>query len=423
MGRPGARQLLPGVPPGRAGSQRAPLVQCPREAGAAQAAPQRAEGVAAPPGQQFVQRREVGRALLRKGGGQLIPLEQLHVEIAHRPGEGLHPAQLHTQMGPLGGRVHPVQLAEHRACSPNRDAQVVEELGVEVIERPGHVRLGDIGKPREHHPGRLVGGGPAGELRAGPRGEARGPHTGDRRRFVEQRHRGGGEAELPGQLIPDPLERLVVTEHGAHPEARREPAAAGSVADDLGLLELQAHHGLGVVVQHRQRARPAANAHERQQRTRAKHRAEPVAHLAGRQLRGQVAGRTGDLGSPRRGPRFTQRERPRGLGPGGALGGEAGRPQATVERVEQHPVEPPRPAHLDREPVGEQRDEGGTVQRCRQHKLEPGRPHGRKCATRTARPGSARGLLRRVGGVEAQAAAQLAASGPCVAAGPQRGSA
>jgi hypothetical protein len=65
----------------------------------------------------------------------------------------------------------------------------------------------------------------------------------------------------------------------------------------------------------------------------------------------------------------------RGGAPGGPLGGETGRAEATVERVEHHSVENPGPPVPHLEPVG---DERGTVQRCRQHKLEPGRPHGLK---------------------------------------------
>jgi hypothetical protein len=214
-------------------------------------------------------------------------------------------------------------------------------------------------------PGCLVDGGPAGELDARPRGDARGLHTGQRRRFVEKRQRAGGEPQLPGQLTPDALEGLVVTKHRAHPQAWRQRGPPGCVADDLGLLELEADHGLGVLVEHGQRSRPATHAHERQQRTYAEHGAEPVAQRAGRQLRSQEAWRRRDLRRPRRRSRLTQRERPRNGAPGGALSGETGRSQATVERVEQHTIEPPRPADRHLEPVGQQRNERGTVLRCR----------------------------------------------------------
>jgi hypothetical protein len=152
----------------------------------------------------------------------------------------------------------------------------------------------------------------------------------------------------------------------------------------MALLHLQAHHGLGVAVEHCQRPRRAAHAHERQQRAHAQHRGEPVAHRAGRQLTGEMACRGSQLRLARRSPRLTQRQGARGGAPGGPLGREAGRAQATVERVEQHPVEGPGPPDLHLEPIG---DERGTIRRCRQDKLELRGPHGRGVCHGGARTG------------------------------------
>ena len=72
-----------------------------REARAAQAAPQARELARPPAREQRAQRLELGGALGRQRRHELIPLEQLHVEVAHGPGERLRPLQLVAQVRAL----------------------------------------------------------------------------------------------------------------------------------------------------------------------------------------------------------------------------------------------------------------------------------------------------------------------------------
>jgi len=117
-------------------------------------------------------------------------------------------------MGTLGGRVHPAQLAEYRACPPHRDAQIVEELAVEVIKRPGHVRLGDVGQPPEHQPG-----GPAALMAVGLVVEKLHAEQGAARAAFAERF---DEFASPEQrLVPGPLAQPV---ERVHVDRQREGA-------------------------------------------------------------------------------------------------------------------------------------------------------------------------------------------------------
>ena len=76
-----------------------------------------------------------------------------------------------------------------------------------------------------------------------------------------------------------------------------------------------------------------------------------------------------DLDAARRRAGLVDRQPPAAAAAGRALGPQAGRPQAPVGAVEQHPVLGARPADLEREPLGEQRDRPLAVERRRQQQL------------------------------------------------------
>ena len=111
--------------------------------------------------EQRPQRLELGRADVADVRGQLRPLEQLDVEVAHRAGQRLRPLQLVAHVRAGLRVVHVLELAQDGARAADRDAQVVQELGVEVLERPREVRLRDLVQAAEHERGRGVGAGAA----------------------------------------------------------------------------------------------------------------------------------------------------------------------------------------------------------------------------------------------------------------------
>ena len=355
-------------------AQRAPGGQRRFEALAAQAAPQLRELAGAPALQQAAQRLEVRGALARERRDELVPLEQLDVEVAHGPGQRLHPPELGPQMGALAGVVHALELAQHRARAPDRHAQVVEELGVEVGERAGDVGLGDLGQPREHLRGGSVRARAGGELDARLGGEAVGAPADGLDRLVVDVAPGGLEAEPVAQDAQRPLVLVVVAEHRLHDEPRGERNPLRGL-DRLGALDHQPHHGLGVAVEHRHRDDRAADPHHREERALLEHAGQPPAHRPRRQLARQVAAGGLDVRAPRRRARLVDGEQRPGTTPGRPLRAQARRPQATVGAVEQDAVLGVRAAHVELEALGEQGDRGGTVERGREQQLGRRRRH------------------------------------------------
>ena len=99
-------------------------------------------------------------------------------------------------------------------------------------------------------------------------------------RLVEQRRLGRGQAQIRGQHPRGSLEWLVVAEHGLGAPPSRQPRSPRP-PNDLASSSSSAHHSLRVSVEHGQRARPATNARERQQRAHARSRSEPIARGPG----------------------------------------------------------------------------------------------------------------------------------------------
>ena len=128
--------------------QCAPRLQRGGEAAAAQrtAHPHQLAGPA------LLEQRSQRRQLVGALAGHLVPLEQLHVEVAQRPGDRLHPLELRPQPRARRRRVHAPQLAQHRARAADRDPQIVQELRVDVVEHALDVRLGDVRQRHQHEP-------------------------------------------------------------------------------------------------------------------------------------------------------------------------------------------------------------------------------------------------------------------------------
>ena len=91
--------------------------------------------------EQAAQRRDVAGHVVGQPGGEVAELEQLHVEVARRPGDPLQLLEAVAKDAQRLGREDAAQLALQRARAAHRDAQVVQELRVGVGERAGQVRV------------------------------------------------------------------------------------------------------------------------------------------------------------------------------------------------------------------------------------------------------------------------------------------
>ena len=125
-------------------------------------------------------------------------------------------------MGALGGVMHALELAQHRACAPDRHAQVVQELGVEIGERAGHVGLRDPGHLRKHVRRGGVRARTAGQLDARLRRQAVQSPADSHHRLVVDVVVHRLEAEPVAQHAQRPLVLVVVAEHRLHDQPRRE---------------------------------------------------------------------------------------------------------------------------------------------------------------------------------------------------------
>jgi len=241
----------------------------------AQRGPRGERGLRALRLQRALHRGEGARAALLEHGVQrgerfavLVAgeVEQLHVEIARLAGDLLEPAQLLAQVGERLGREDRLQLAQQRARAADGDAQVVQELAVDVGEGAGQVRLDDRVQAREQR----LGGGAGGlarvqlDVELGARAGRQDAGGGDR--LVGQRLGGLRQAERAAEHALDALEVLVVAAHGHRAHAR--PQA-------LGRLLVQPHDGLLVLVEHREPAAARRDPRQRRQRAHLDQRGEP----------------------------------------------------------------------------------------------------------------------------------------------------
>ena len=100
-------------------------------------------------GQQRAQRLELAALRLGQRGREVLELQQIDVEVAAGASDLLQPAELGPEAAQLVGREHGLQLALQRPRPAHGDAQVVQELAVDVGQRPGQVGLDDLRQPGE----------------------------------------------------------------------------------------------------------------------------------------------------------------------------------------------------------------------------------------------------------------------------------
>ena len=109
------------------------------------------------PDQERSDGRERRVTLDRDARHQVVPVQQLDVEVTGGARDRLDPAERVALGGQGFGREGALELAQHRAAPPHRHAQVVEELGVEVGKRPRQVGLDHPRQVAEHRHPRPVG--------------------------------------------------------------------------------------------------------------------------------------------------------------------------------------------------------------------------------------------------------------------------
>ena len=221
-----------------------------------------------------MERLQIGRA----GGGQLGRAggegQQVHVEVAGGRGEVAQPLEL--------GPVHRGQAVRQQVGAqlqgapgaPHRNAQVVQELGVDVADRARDVRLQGVEQPQQHGGERHAGGHRGGQFhvdlaRVLARRAARGGQ--DR---VQRRQRRGEYPGLLGQALRDPVGLSLVAAHRGERKAGRR--VGGSLAGRVQAVHGEPGHRLVVGVAQpelRQRARGLRSGQQRPHRRQA---LEPV---------------------------------------------------------------------------------------------------------------------------------------------------
>ena len=278
---------------------------------------------------------------------EVVPFQQLDVQVAHRSRDGLDPPQLGAMALECGGREDAPQLPQDRPRASQRDAELVQELGVDVVEGAGQVRLGHVGERVEQPEGSLV--------RAHARLEVDLDLALDAARISAQ-HADGGvghravhgrEAQLGGDHPSRPVELLVVAEHPPHMQLRPQRLRAAFAAG-LRRLQLEPHGRLLIGVEDVQVTDTGADARERQQRAHLDDRLEPVAQRPVGQVLDEVARAALGDARERRRPRLGEHQRtslPREL--------HTGPSQPAVGRVEDDPVRGRRPVLGQVEPLGE----------------------------------------------------------------------
>jgi hypothetical protein len=217
----------------------------------------------------------------------------------------------------------------------------MQELAVEVVERSGHVRLGDLREPHEHQTGRGAGRHARVQLHTRLGRHAAGLPAHGLDRLVEKRpDRLLGSERLPDEVLCA-RERAVIAPYRLHPQARRQRDAASARSLHRQTLDGQARHGLGVVVEYSQRPRRRLHARHGKQRSLLQDAGQAIAQRPAREVRDAVPVGLGSADSTRRRARLGQGELA-----AGPVGLQARGTKPSIEAVEQDPVLAHRPAGL-----------------------------------------------------------------------------
>ena len=210
--------------------------------GASQLPPEGPDRRGAVPDQQRPHGRQGRVAFDRDGRDQVVPVQQLDVEVTGGARDRLNPAEGVSLRGQRFGREGALELPQHRAAAPHRHAQVVEELGVDVGERPRQVGFDHPGQVAENRHRRPVGAlvGAQVDANLGPDPLRISTHGGDG--LVGEADRGVDQTTLrsPPDRRRDLAQRLRVAEDAADVHAGRErhrppsppPTSAAGVASE-----------------------------------------------------------------------------------------------------------------------------------------------------------------------------------------------
>ena len=96
----------------------------------------------------------------------------------------------------------------------------MQELAVDVRDRPVQVGLHHVEQPYEHPHGRAVAAVAGIQRHVDLRGDPAGDEPGSANRLVDQRLVGGAEAELSLEPLGDPFEVAVIAAHRRESEPR-----------------------------------------------------------------------------------------------------------------------------------------------------------------------------------------------------------
>ena len=151
------------------------------------------------------QRVQLGLHRLRQRCPQVVEVEQVDVEVAQVAGDLLDALELVAEVL-QALRVDRLELALERARAADRDAQVVQELAVDVLERPGQVLRDHLEQPGEDGRGGLGRGLVGVELQVELGARARRAPAGGEHRLVDERER-RRRAAAPGRARARPRSR------------------------------------------------------------------------------------------------------------------------------------------------------------------------------------------------------------------------
>ena len=227
---------------------------------------------------------------------EVLELEHVDVEVAARARDALEPAELRAEVLKRLGWEGGAQLPQQRARPPHGHPEFVQELTVDVSDRPGQVRLDQL-EQRLQDPARctirpLVGFEAHARLRRHAGGAAARPCGS----FVLQRNVGGYQPNRRLEQSADLRQLLVVAENADRVQARPERTLA--IAHDARLLQHQPNHRLALIVEHAQRQRAALHEHQARKRPPLHQRQKQLPQTAGRQIGGeQMLRRSGLVGA------------------------------------------------------------------------------------------------------------------------------
>ena len=221
----------PGGLVGEPADQLAPARQRPARRRRAQGADHPAALGLAAGGQQAAQRLELGARAVGQRGCERVEVEQVDVEVAHRARDLLEPPEVAPRGGQRLGREHARELALDRARAPHRDAEVVQELGVDVGQRAREVGLDrrqQVGRGRSRPPRRRARRRSSAHARLGR--DARRVAAGGDHRLVVERLGRRDQPEVVLQRAPHAPQRAVVAAHAEHVHARAQRGARAAAA-------------------------------------------------------------------------------------------------------------------------------------------------------------------------------------------------